>query len=156
MSSDSAECDRAGKSCPRAPSENAKSEFEIIGTAGPTRRTGSLLLLMKVSPVHRDSVANICLRIQRERAARGRAIRIDGRKVVPTKGEEEIRSRFVVGQHGELLLLMKVQPIYVYIAHPRRNSHDRSPLIKFDRFATESVSFVVASGLTSHRKISRS
>lgn len=56
------------------------------GIAGPTRRTGSLLLLMKVSSVHRDSVANICLRIQRGRAARGGAIRIDGRKVVPTKG----------------------------------------------------------------------
>lgn len=112
---------------------------------------------MKVSPVHRDSVANICLRIQRERAARGGAIRIDGRKVVPTKGGRdpiEIRGgltwRAIIINEG-------AADIYTYISRtPAGILTTVSPLIKFDRFATESVSFVAVSGLTSRRKISRS
>lgn len=53
MSSDSAErAGVAGKSCPRDERE-CESEFEIVAA-------GRLLLLMKVGPIHRDFVANIC------------------------------------------------------------------------------------------------
>lgn len=138
MSLDSAE--RAGidsgKVASRGPSENAKSAFEIVAArrvAVANAMADSVLLLMKVSLIHRDPVANVCPRIQRGQCER--TIRINGRKVVPTKGGNTDRDPRLANMVSEsLLLLMKVQPIYIArIVHPRRNSHDRPSSIKLDR-----------------------
>lgn len=78
--------DSAGKSCPCSERER-ESEFEIAAAraAGPRdQRALAIIINEGQPPIHRDPVANICLRIQR--GQRKRAIRINGRKVVPTKG----------------------------------------------------------------------
>jgi len=63
MSSDSAKCTDivSGKVASRGPSENTK----IVAVGRTNAMVNLVLLLMKVSSIHRDSIANVCLRIQR-------------------------------------------------------------------------------------------